>query len=213
LVSGDIWGEDLLLSNESLRHKDVVCSLSYLSVLSLHVRDLVGTVANFPEARARLRWAQVQLAAARGVMAIARAAKDRNRNGNFDLKNLDARDRLEFFANVLRGKRRKEASIMTARSFLGADTSARPIIVTATASTRNERRVGPGGVGIDDRLDRLVEMVASLSERIDGIVDAPARSVSPTDTLGPLSFDKAQPHVRLHSSRTAMWTTHDRVNL
>mmetsp|Transcript_114522 Transcript_114522/g.330846 ORF Transcript_114522/g.330846 Transcript_114522/m.330846 type:complete len:624 (+) Transcript_114522:85-1956(+) len=101
LVGGDVWGEDFLLSNNALRNKDAVRSLSYLSVLSLHARDLFSIVSNFPEARRRLHWVCARLAMRRGVLQISRLV--RKRRGSIDMNSMTDGERLEFFKDALRG--------------------------------------------------------------------------------------------------------------
>jgi len=104
LVSGDIWGEDMLLSNEFLRETEKARSLGYLSVLMLHVLDLVDIVANFPEARARLRWAQVQIALMRGVQLIAKFTRELEVTRGLKSDNMTDEQRMELFTDILQGK-------------------------------------------------------------------------------------------------------------
>jgi potassium voltage-gated channel Eag-related subfamily H protein 7 len=72
LVSGDIWGHDMLLSNDFLRDKSSVKVLSYLHVLKIHISDLADIVLSFPEARLQLRTAQVKMAIFRGFKLLRR---------------------------------------------------------------------------------------------------------------------------------------------
>jgi len=104
LVSGDIWGEDMLLSNNFLRSKAYARSLSYLSVLMLHVEDMVDIVANFPEARARLRWSQVQIAIMRGVQKIAEVTRELDKRGTIKADQLSDEERLDLFVHILQGR-------------------------------------------------------------------------------------------------------------
>jgi len=104
LVSGDIWGEDMLLSNEFLRDHQRARSLGYLSVLMLHILDLVDVVANFPEARARLRWAQVQIALMRGVQRIAEKTQELSVTHGLRSEDLTEHQRMDLFADILKGK-------------------------------------------------------------------------------------------------------------
>jgi len=84
LTCGDIWGEDMLLSNDVLRDKNKARSLSYLSVLRLGIADLFDIVVSFPEAKARLRWAQVRIATQRGVVLVAQTLEKIKKSHNFD---------------------------------------------------------------------------------------------------------------------------------
>lgn len=72
MIQGNVWGEDMLLSNPLLRENRTARALSYLEVLILHVQVLFDIVALYPEARAKLRWAQVIIATCRGIKTIAR---------------------------------------------------------------------------------------------------------------------------------------------
>jgi hypothetical protein len=109
LVSGDIWGEDMLLSNDFLRSKNRARSLSYLSVLMLHVEDMVDIVANFPEARARLRWSQVQIAIVRGVQKIAEVTRDLDKRGTIKSDQLSDEERMDLFVGILKGRFQSKA--------------------------------------------------------------------------------------------------------
>mmetsp|Transcript_49418 Transcript_49418/g.124457 ORF Transcript_49418/g.124457 Transcript_49418/m.124457 type:complete len:684 (-) Transcript_49418:116-2167(-) len=104
LVTGDIWGEDMLLSNDFLRSKNQARSLSYLSVLMLHVEDMVDIVANFPEARARLRWSQVQIAIVRGIQKIAEVTRELDKRGSIKSNQLSDSERMDLFVRILQGR-------------------------------------------------------------------------------------------------------------
>jgi len=105
LVSGDVWGEDMLLSNEVLRRKDPCRSLSYLSVLKLHISELVEIAQNFPEARARLRYAQVQIAMCRAVKLISEASKELQRKDAEKFAQvMTLEGRAPFITHVLAGR-------------------------------------------------------------------------------------------------------------
>eukprot|EP00929_Paragymnodinium_shiwhaense_P078024 TRINITY_DN40346_c0_g3_i1.p1 TRINITY_DN40346_c0_g3~~TRINITY_DN40346_c0_g3_i1.p1 ORF type:complete len:775 (+),score=101.63 TRINITY_DN40346_c0_g3_i1:312-2327(+) len=104
LATGDIWGEDMLLSNENLRNPRKARSLSYLSVLMLHMRDLVEIVYAYPEARVRLRWAQVQIAIRRGVTRIAAVIKDLRVKAELKQEEMTEDERMRLFTEILHGK-------------------------------------------------------------------------------------------------------------
>lgn len=104
LVRGDVWGEDLLLVNEQLRNPYKARALNFLEVLMLYVVDLVDVVSTYPEARARLRWAQVKIAIVRGVKLIAKTMKElRRKGGLMDVSQLTDHQYMVLIADVLRG--------------------------------------------------------------------------------------------------------------
>lgn len=103
LVRGDVWGEDLLLSNRHLRSEGKARCLNYLEVLLMHVVDLIDIVTAFPEARARLRWAQVQIAIIRGVKLIAKSVKELRRNYSLDDSKLTEQQMQVLFKQILTG--------------------------------------------------------------------------------------------------------------
>jgi len=103
LVSGDVWGEDMLLSNNILRGRHNARALSYLTVLQLHVQDVVQVVQNYHDARAKLRWAQVQIAIMRGVQKIAEVTRDLEKRGVLSHE-LSAEHRLDFYVDILHGR-------------------------------------------------------------------------------------------------------------
>eukprot|EP00929_Paragymnodinium_shiwhaense_P078018 TRINITY_DN40346_c0_g1_i1.p1 TRINITY_DN40346_c0_g1~~TRINITY_DN40346_c0_g1_i1.p1 ORF type:complete len:769 (+),score=85.96 TRINITY_DN40346_c0_g1_i1:55-2361(+) len=104
LATGDVWGEDMLLSNDALRNPTKARSLSYLSVLMLHMIDLVEIVYTYPEARVRLRWAQVQIAIRRGVTRIAAVIKNLKTTAKLNEDAMTDDERMKLFAEILRGK-------------------------------------------------------------------------------------------------------------
>jgi len=103
LVNGDIWGEDMLLSNPYLRELKRARSLSYLETLMLHITDLVDIISLFPEARQKLRWAQVRIAILRGVRRIATVLKEMSTREHLDPEDLTDDERMELYAEILQG--------------------------------------------------------------------------------------------------------------
>jgi len=103
LVSGDIWGEDMLLSNPFLREQCKARAMSHLAVLTLHIEDLFEVVVCFSEARARLRWAQIQIATHRGIVRIARKLRAMREQQGLSLWDLDEEERISLYQDILQG--------------------------------------------------------------------------------------------------------------
>mmetsp|Transcript_114514 Transcript_114514/g.356630 ORF Transcript_114514/g.356630 Transcript_114514/m.356630 type:complete len:302 (+) Transcript_114514:886-1791(+) len=191
LVSGDIWGEDMLLSNELLRETEKVRSLGYLSVLMLHVLDLVDIVAHFPEARARLRWAQVQIALMRGVQLIAKFTRELELTRGLKSESLTEEQRMKLFADILQGKFASKAipqdylGVKRRNSVTGGGGGARlsqlGSKLGSSYSVGSTLRSG----STDGRLESLCQTVGELSrsvreltQKVDGLSLAPNRSGS-----------------------------------
>jgi len=103
LVSGDIWGEDMLLSNPYLREQNKARAMSHLSVLTLHIVDLFEVVVCFSEARARLRWAQIQIALTRGIIRIAKKVKAMKEKKGLNTWDMTLDDRVHLYRDILQG--------------------------------------------------------------------------------------------------------------
>merc|ERR1712151_304446 len=82
LCNGDIWGEDMVLSNVHLRERYGVRSVNYLEVNSLSFTDLDQMMLCFPHQRQRFRRTQIRMAIRAAFLKIAQAVKqiesDRN---------------------------------------------------------------------------------------------------------------------------------------
>jgi len=195
MVSGNMWGEDMLLSNPSLRVKAVVRTLSCMALLCLHMHDLVDTVIAFPEARARLRWAQVQLATLRGVQRISRVLQNYQRADCISLEEMTSDERLEFIAGILQGKYGNSGSFDLGKCDLFGTISSRPVTTAqsfrSNATRRSGRRQGPLDIEqLDEKLDKLSQAVVSLTGKVErrlepAVRQIPSRSES---NLGPLVF-------------------------
>lgn len=110
LSSGDIWGEDMLLSNDQLRDNNIPKALGYLSVLRLHIADLFDIVVSYPEAKARLRWAQVRIATIRGMIMLAKHIKALQADNSFRVNQLEESLRDRLYKTILSGALTPEAS-------------------------------------------------------------------------------------------------------
>eukprot|EP00929_Paragymnodinium_shiwhaense_P078023 TRINITY_DN40346_c0_g2_i2.p1 TRINITY_DN40346_c0_g2~~TRINITY_DN40346_c0_g2_i2.p1 ORF type:complete len:680 (+),score=54.50 TRINITY_DN40346_c0_g2_i2:61-2100(+) len=143
LATGDIWGEDMLLSNENLRNQTKARSLSYLSVLMLHMVDLVEIVYTYPEARVRLRWAQVQIAIRRGVTRIASVIKQLKLNAKLNEEDMTDDERMMLFAEILHGKY-DDTSTRRDDDCFGMADSISPPIWDRNASARSSSCSNPG---------------------------------------------------------------------
>mmetsp|Transcript_15496 Transcript_15496/g.38712 ORF Transcript_15496/g.38712 Transcript_15496/m.38712 type:complete len:633 (-) Transcript_15496:160-2058(-) len=204
LVSGQTWGEDMLLSNACLRSRDKARSLSYSFVVMLHVEDMADVVAEFPEVRARLKWAQVQIGIARGVRKIAKVTRELERAGMIDSSKMSDEDRMILFQDVLQGKFEKEA-FGSDLCFVDRDDSLcrrriRTDLVrnklsngSSDSSTPHERTCQKDSAAMDSRFEELAQTLAAVSSKVDKILVAshnkttPSRSFSHTD-LGPLKM-------------------------
>eukprot|EP00971_Amphidinium_carterae_P319828 6357187-Amphidinium_carterae.1 len=76
LFNGDIWGEDMILSNPCLREQVRVLAVGYLEVVMLQYMDLDEALQDFPDDRKRLRTAQIKIALRHGIIKIARVLDD-----------------------------------------------------------------------------------------------------------------------------------------
>lgn len=126
LISGDTWGEDLLLSNKVLRSRNYARSLSYLTVLELRIEDIVEMLRTYPETRAKLKWAQVQIAILRGVQKIAEVTRDLEKKGNLKQDRLSEQERLDFFVDILKGKYSNDVEDDDEPDYLGVGEGAKP---------------------------------------------------------------------------------------
>jgi len=93
----------MLLSNVTLREQAKARAMSYLAVLTLHIVDLVDIVVSFDEARARLRWAQIQIAAMRGIIRLATRLQDWERRRGMSKWDLTEGERISLYRNILQG--------------------------------------------------------------------------------------------------------------
>lgn len=153
LVSGDIWGEDMLLSNPFLREQCKERAMSHLAVLTLHIVDLFEVVVCFVEARARLRWAQIQIATMRGVIRIAKKLKAMKTRG-LNTWDMSEGERVTLYRDILQGQTGDDEDF--AIGSMGTD-----FFDVGTMSRRNS-------LARDDS-----------HERLDGVDEAIATAVTP----------------------------------
>mmetsp|Transcript_50966 Transcript_50966/g.114484 ORF Transcript_50966/g.114484 Transcript_50966/m.114484 type:complete len:605 (-) Transcript_50966:40-1854(-) len=102
LVTGDVWGIDMILGNELLRNNNQARCLSYLEVLSLHHADLRDSLSS-PEAKANLRWWQRRMATSRGFYLLATEIRKWERHGQNLFRNLPQSARCAMVSSILRG--------------------------------------------------------------------------------------------------------------
>lgn len=178
-IRGDVWGEDMVLSNRLLRENNRARSLTYLFVLTLNVMDLVEVVAPFSDARARLRWSQVQIAIRRSVLLIARTMIDLEKQG-YDTEGLDTEKRMELIGDILQGKFERNNSIP--QDYLGLqeedeyprekDLAAVSCSVASYRSNDSFHEEEPGGQQStepsprDLRLEKLASAVTTLGHQL-----------------------------------------------
>lgn len=75
-LSGDVWGEDMVLHNPYLRDQAPVRAVSYVELLMLRHIDLEEAIAPFPEVKAAIRKVQVKIAITRAIILIARMMQE-----------------------------------------------------------------------------------------------------------------------------------------
>ncbi|CAK0832457.1 unnamed protein product [Prorocentrum cordatum] len=156
LLGGDIWGQDMLISNEHLRNKHRVRALSYLHVLKLHITDLADIVLVFPDARLQLRRAQVKISFTRGFKMVSRAVQSLGEEG-LPWWEIPPEWRPLLYAQILNGC--YNAGDWLQRRWSNAD--------TAEAEHGNEL------------LNEMFEQVSDTQKSIsDGLTDSPRHVVS-----------------------------------
>jgi hypothetical protein len=69
---GKVWGEDVILASEKLRHQYVARALNFLEVLCVDRVELEAVASNFPNVKNHLRWFAVRLAVRRAFIQQAR---------------------------------------------------------------------------------------------------------------------------------------------
>jgi len=102
LVTGDVWGKDMILSNELLRDNSQARSLSYLEVLVLRHLDLRDSVATH-EGTAVLRSWQRWLGLSRGISLLAKEIRGWERHEKGMFSGLPQSTRLAVMTSILRG--------------------------------------------------------------------------------------------------------------
>lgn len=104
LGNGDVWGEDMIISNPHLRSQIRVKCLTYLEALSLRCLDLFDALHAFPEEALKLRWSQIKLATIRGVCKIARTVRELQTRNGLDVWSLSEWQRFVLLKDVLEGR-------------------------------------------------------------------------------------------------------------
>jgi len=204
LVSGRIWGEDMLLSNKHLRFKHHAKSLSYSLLLMLHADDMSDIVVEFPDARARLRWAQVRIAMFRAIRKIAEVTRELKKSG--DGSPMSDAERLNFFEDVLQGKFQKESPSSSPVAFFKEEPlcnrrsrheftwhSMKPCLSSESScsSSCSHCRTQEPPIDFESKFEELARSLATVSDKVDKVLAGTnkkltnSRSNSATD-FGPL---------------------------
>jgi hypothetical protein len=103
LFNGDIWGEDMVLSNEHLRDRCLARSVNHLEVIMLEFGDLSEVVQADPVALQRLRVTQVTIATKAAFVRIAECIKQLESDGVATRTSLTKAQRLRLVEEVLNG--------------------------------------------------------------------------------------------------------------
>jgi len=204
LVSGFIWGEDMLLSNEHLRSKNYARSLSYSLLLKLHVEDMANILVEFPEARASLKWAQVQIAIIRAVKKIAQGIHELKKAGGVERCAMSDEERLKFFEDILQGKFQNVSSSSSPVDCHSEDSvckrrsraeptwhSLKPCTSSSTYSSNSSRCRMEPLVDFDAKFEELSRSLAAVNDKVDKLLATSetkttySRCAAKTD-LGPL---------------------------
>merc|ERR1711920_463002 len=94
-------------------------------------------VVSFPEARARLRWAQIQIAMMRGIQRIASVMKELEAQGKVDLTELSEAMRFTLIQQILGGE---FDDVHKFEDHFGVDAVERPPETGRLSPTRIDRR-------------------------------------------------------------------------
>jgi len=212
LVSGDTWGEDMLLSNDLLREREPCRSLCYLSVLKLHVTDLVEVMSIFPEARAKLRWSQVQISIARGVRRIAEVTRELDSMGGKKSADMSMDERMALFEDILQGRRGHNGGVEEDHFGVADDPvfackrgnkklrTTRTSSLEPIARTSGDRR---NADALEAKLDAMGACLEDLTRKVDRMLGAIPHSGSRTD-LGPLVVPSGSFRRRSTGSKTLL---------
>merc|ERR1719343_369491 len=103
LFNGDVWGEDMVVSNEHLRDRCLARSVNHLEVIMLTFADLNEVVQTAPQARHKLRWTQVVIATKAAFVCIAESIKQLESQGVATRASLTGKQRLRLVEDVLSG--------------------------------------------------------------------------------------------------------------
>jgi len=173
--AGDIWGADMLLTNDFLRRQNLARTLSYVSVLMLHAEELGNIFADFPEARAVLRWAQVQIAIVRGVQKIAEVTNLLEKQGGVNIAGMSEPERMDMFSDIMQGKYDQPQQIDvfgTGHSFkrgysIKLDVNCKAENVKTSSENTEIEEISLGG-----RVYRLEQALESITEKMEKVVMA-----------------------------------------
>eukprot|EP00440_Ansanella_granifera_P003816 gb/GFBE01004141.1/.p1 GENE.gb/GFBE01004141.1/~~gb/GFBE01004141.1/.p1 ORF type:complete len:618 (+),score=71.59 gb/GFBE01004141.1/:1-1854(+) len=104
LIRDDVWGTDMILSNDHLRDHSQTRCLSYLEVLTLRHVDLSDIVRRFDSERAKLRWCQVRLALMRAFSRMACGVRSLETKQAQSFGTLPEKTRYAVLTSILEGK-------------------------------------------------------------------------------------------------------------
>mmetsp|Transcript_142885 Transcript_142885/g.456432 ORF Transcript_142885/g.456432 Transcript_142885/m.456432 type:complete len:659 (-) Transcript_142885:69-2045(-) len=103
LASGDVWGVDMVLSNDHLRDMSTARCLCYMETLCLRYADLMYAVEPFHKERARIRWAEVKLACCRALQLINVAVRALHKLSGKSLHDLSETQRIFLYQTAING--------------------------------------------------------------------------------------------------------------
>jgi hypothetical protein len=166
---GSFWGEDMLLTNRSLRDEATGRALTYLQVINLGVGNLIEIASRFPEVHKSLCVARTKMAVARAIRKLSwhlrfvRADAERERT----FLALDEDQVRDLIADMLQGDSRAQYIL-------------RPTASTSTMLVRKEIATAGSLEGsypapkqlshMLGRIENLHGRVARLSEGQDAIL-------------------------------------------
>ena len=103
LVAGSVWGEDMIVSSESLRDSRTARCLTYLEVLVLRYADLKMSIQS-EKSRSIIRWWQIRKAMTAGVMKIASGVNQLQQREHEAFDHLPEEERRVLVARLLHGE-------------------------------------------------------------------------------------------------------------
>merc|ERR1711972_285718 len=153
--------------------------MGYLSVLSLHIVDLFEVIVSFPEARGRLRWAQIQIATCRGVVRIATVIKDLVAQGKLNLAELTEGKRKKLIEKILEG----EFDANRFEDHFGVEEVTRPSHIRGN-TVRNTTGAENGRIRTAQTTDEVGTLMGQLANANRGsqLMKAPTASTESEDS-------------------------------
>lgn len=171
VVSGSIWGEDMLLDNPSLRRASSAMSLTFVEIGYLRRGDLDEVMEDFPLAKTHIRHHKARLALIRGIVFAAeeerkkqsRMAQDPTKKGETAmLKAMYIRRQTS--VGVADGLK---ASKLAGLSKLGQPAFVRQSSMNSTTSRTGMNRMESRMGQMEVQLDKITDAIQTLSSKMD----------------------------------------------